>query len=306
MTKINSICFHPKVEQVGGGQIPAYAFQNWCTMLGIHCNVKTEIDNNCDWMFLATPGEIGSLLPNKIEVPFALMIHAEFDSKIYPAYTSLRHHPLCKLVVVIGENYWNTKQPQFYWHPCTLPKYLMTENTTFDNDNRNGLLYAARISKWKGINKLAALSQFNTFMDNVDGIIDVYGKQTSDFIIEKGNYNLKNQRHNVYEYEAMGKIYSKYKYIWDVSGSVDYKIKIKRLNLAAIEAMKFGCVPIADHDTCYEFAKSWVIDLKNGFPFKYYDAQQRMKEGALNSSISYVEVKIQVQRIIDYMEDYCD
>jgi hypothetical protein len=240
----------------------------------------------------------------EIKVPFAMMVHAEFDNDIYPSIDLLLNDPFCKLVVVIGEGYWMSQQPQLYWHPCTLPYYLMTEDTEFDNSNRYGLLYAARISRWKGINKLAALSQYHHFLSSVENRIDIYGKQTSDFVIEPGNYQMMNERYNIWDFEKMGQLYSRYKYIWDVSGTAEYKMPIKRLNLAAIEAMKFGCIPIADPDTCYPFAQQWIVNLNRGFPEHYKISQLAMKELVLQSPICYDQVKKQVENIIDFMEDF--
>lgn len=304
MTQINSVCFHPEEEQVGGSQVPAYAFKDWCKILKVRCGVTYNIDNDCDWMFLSTAGQIHENYLNKIEVPFAMMIHAEFDNDIYPNIDHLLDHEMCKLVVVIGEGYWITNQPQLYWHPCTLPYYLMADHTQFDNSNRYGLLYAARISSWKGINKLAALSQFKYFQNEVDNRIDIYGKQSSDFVIEKGNYNMMNERYNIYDFEKMGHLYSRYKYIWDVSGTAEYTMPIKRLNLAAVEAMKFGCIPIADSDTCYPFANKWIVNLEKGFPANYRLAQEKMKKEVLKSPICYNSVKQQVENIIDFMEKF--
>lgn len=302
--RINSICFHPLKEQVGGSQIPAYAFQAWCDILKVDCDIDTVINNNCDWMFLSTAGTINDPDIGEITVPFAMMIHAEFDANIYPEADNLLNHELCKLVVVIGEGYWITKQTQLYWHPCTLPYYLMTEDTEFETSNRYGLLYAARISSWKGINKLAALSQYRHFFDSVDHRIDIYGKQSSHFVLERGRYNLKNESYNIYDFEKMGQLYSRYKYIWDVSGTAEYKMPIKRLNLAAVEAMKFGCIPIADPDTCYPFVKKWIVDLSQGFPYDFKVSQDLMKEEVLKSPICYDSVKKQVENIIDFMEKF--
>ena len=304
--QINSICFHPKTHQVGGGQVPAYAFSTWCRILEVRCGVSYGIDNDCDWMFLSTPGIMKTDYIQEIEKPFAMMIHAEFDKDLYPALDKLLDHEMCKLVVVIGEQYWGFTKPQLYWHPCTLPQYLMKEDTTFDNSNRYGLLYAARISSWKGINKLAALSEYDHFFSEVDGRIDVYGKQSSDFVIEPGRYTFKDEAYSIYDFDTMGQLYRQYRYIWDVSGSPTYELEIKRLNLAAVEAMKFGCIPIAGGDSAYPFARKWIVDLNRGFPSDYLGSQQRMKEQVLQSPICYDAVQKQVENIINHMEQYCD
>lgn len=306
MTTINSICFHPETHQVGGGQVPAFAFKAWCEILNIDCNMHVGVDNDCDWLFLSTPGIMKADYIHDIEVPFAMMIHAEFDFDLYPALTYLLHHEMCKLVVVIGEGYWNFDKPELYWHPCTLPEYLISENTHFDNSNRYGLLYAARISSWKGINKLAALSEYDHFFSEVDGRIDVYGEQSSEFKIEPGRYDMKNKAYSIYEFDKMEKLYQQYRYIWDVSGNANYQLEIKRLNLAAVEAMRFGCIPIAGASSAYPFARKWIVDLNRGFPSDYISAQTQMKEEVLQSPICYDSVQSQVENIIDFMEKYCD
>lgn len=301
MTTINSIGFNNAAGDIGGAQIPAHAFNEWCKILGVDCTFSTSVKGECDWMFLSTPGP----MVGKTEiptVPFAMMIHAEFDYNLYESLHPLLDSPLCKLVVVIGLDYWKFPQKELYWHPCTLPRYLIKEDTEFSLEKRKGLIYAARVSSWKGINKLAALSNYKKFYDAVDRTIDIFGGQSSDFDIEPGRYNWSSSRYSIMNGD-MDDIFPRYKYFWDVSGSPKYKIKIPRLNLAAVEAMSFGCTPVADPDTAYPFA-DWIIDLRKGFPKNYRIAQMEMKDKVLKSPCSYDAVQKQVTDIIDFMEKF--
>ena len=56
-------------------------------------------------------------------------------------------------------------------------------------------------------------------------------------------------------------------------------------------------------DTCYPFARRWIVDLRQGFPYAYKAAQEVMKERVLQSPICYDKVKLQVERIINFMGD---
>lgn len=309
---IGAVTFHPEREYIGGAQVPTFAFMEWTNELCIESEIVDYNDvhrmNSCDWIFFGTPGRMNSITGkfefpiDKIEVPFAVMIHAEFDVDLYNQFVDFISHPMCRLIVVIGEGYWETKVPQLYWHPCTLPDYLIKETTEFENSNRYGLIYAARISTWKGINKLAALSLYEDFLTKVDHRIDVYGKRNrGDFVVEEGNFNLFEMDFNIYKVGEIGERNSRYKYFWDVCGTPSYKMPIKRLNLAAVEAMRFGCIPIGNPVTIYPYAREFCVDLGRGFPKDFFSAQEKMKECVLKSPMSYESVKRQVVRIIDHM-----
>lgn len=307
---IGIVTFHPEPMYIGGAQVPSYAFHEWCEEIGIDSCVIRYDDvnkmNECDWVFFGTPGRMNSIgeyvFPlERLSVPFAVMIHAEFDKDIYSQFGEFLSHPLRRCVVTIDTDYWNLEK-KFYWHPCTLPSYLLKEEHEFDNSNRYGILYAARVSSWKGINKLSALSLFKDFNESVDYRIDVYGEKTSDFQVEDGNFNWKKKAFSIYDELETERRNSQYKYFWDVCGTPSYKMPIKRLNLAAVEAIRYGCIPIGDHETIYPYARKFCISLESGFPKDFYSSQQRMKEEVLKSPMSYESVKSQVIRVIDFME----
>lgn len=297
---IISICFYPDKKNIGGGQIPAYAFSEWCTEIGFECS--TNIESHADWYFLATPGGFIDEKPWEPTKPFALMVHAEFDQRIYPNYDFYFNHPLCAAIVKISSFYNEANVPMFHWHPCTFPKYLLKPGDTFDNSKRSGLIFASRISQWKEYNKLSHLSRFKPFLDAVDNRIDIYGLVTSNFDMVPGNLNITGVQHDVYDYQANKVLLSGYKYIWDCSWNKEISPHYKRLNLSAVEAMKFGCIPIVDRNTCHPSALSYAVDLECGFPNNYYDRQNLMKNCVLNSEYSYDSVRSQVGKIINYME----
>lgn len=308
---IGAVTFHPEEKYVGGAQVPTFAFYRWCSILGIDCEIIDYWDieslNECDWIFFGTPGRMNTIPPaykfsiNDISVPFVYMVHAEFDLSLYDEWHDFMGHEMCNAVVIIGNDYWQMDVPEFYWHPCTLPEYLLKEEHEFDNSNRYGLLYAARLSRWKGMDKLEPLSRFKDFATAVDNRIDVFGEGLID--LQGGNYRLHRVAFSIKDFEEIEKRNSQYKYFWDVCGNAEYQFDIKRLNLAAVEAVRFGCIPIVDKNSVYPFALDFCVTLENGFPKNFYSAQENMKEKVLESPMSYDSVKAQVEKIIDYMEN---
>jgi hypothetical protein len=271
-------------EQVGGAQVPAVAFKEWCELLGHTCklfsafpgylsddiphpvwrlNNASELDD-FDAVFFSTFGDFDF---ENMTVPFTFMVHAEFDindgNQLLINKTSKL--PLCKFVTVIGLDYWGFEK-QKLWYPCCMPEYLI-DGTEEAQKNKNGLLYAARISSWKNLDILARLSNDEKFK-SFAGEIKVFGaankSQYYDLVMSnKPDFTIDNSVFSVYDVEQIKERNSQFKYFWDVNGTTEYKIELKRVNLACVEAIKFGCIPIVDFNTIPEFMKHFCIDISD-------------------------------------------
>jgi hypothetical protein len=290
--------FNPDTNQIGGAQVPYYAFSQWCRILDItHMLCSTSCVDDADWYFLPTPGSIEKGKDTiKLDAPFAVMVHADLDRDLYEHFDYYTQHAMCKLVVTV-QNGWDFPR-MAHWYPCTLPRYLIKEDTQFDNSNRFGLISASRISQWKGLNHLAALSLYKDFLANVDYRIDVYGEGSFDML--PGNYERKGQ-YSTYNIDWI-KTLRQYRYFWDGAYHKDMTPNYKRLNLSAVEGIGAGCIPVVMDNSTHPMARKFAVTLSGGFPDNYEAAQERMKEVILNSPMSYEAVKSQVSRIIDIME----
>lgn len=306
MSRIGIVNFNSAPGQIGGGQVPAVAFYNWCK---IHQADAVMMEGpgfeRCDWYFLVTPGSFKGSASYKFQpdAPFAVMVHAEMDKDLYDDFSYYINHNLCRLVVTIFEpRYWKgvVNKPMLHWHPCTLPEYLIKPGHKFDNANRSGMISASRISKWKGLDYLATFSMLKEFRDKVDHRIDVYG-DANKYVPIDGDYNVFG-RHNVYDHSGTVKLFSQYKYFWDAIWHEDLTDSYHRLNLSAFEGIYCGCIPFVRSPYTAPWALKFAVDVRGGFPEDFYSRQERMLEVMLESPASYKAVSAQFERIIDFME----
>ncbi len=292
--KIASITCYNDKDKIGGGYIPAVAFKKWCDILGVDCDLLSYypgIDLSCyDSVFLAT-----SDIPfNHNRIPkYVVMIHAEFD--IFNR--SLMDY--AKAVVVIDKDmsYWDFHN-QIFWYPCTLPEFLLTGGESFEND-RKGTLYAARLSTWKNADVLLAYSNLETFQKDY-GPITVYGNANKEYFDTHIRTCTSNANLNigVYNIADMPDICKQHKYFWDVSGNNKYKLQIKRLNLSAFEAMKYGCIPIVNREAVPDEINEFSVDFRNLHKASELNLHKMLK-AAKHSYFGYNAVKNQVERIIE-------
>jgi hypothetical protein len=310
MTRLASVTFNGKKEQVGGAQIPALAFKKWCDILGIDCDYidynnlwdKQEL-NNYTGVFFCTPINYSILNECKLNVPFVSMIHAEFDKKLIIDEANDQ----AEAIAVIGFNYWDCFKPkQLYWHPCTLPEYLLTGDEVFEK-NKSGLIYAARLSKWKNALLLSALTKYQPFMDIVEHVT-VYGEANREWYenaieILDPNWTRIKGIYSINDFEESKNRFEKFNLFWDVCGNKNYKIKIPRINLAAYEAMKFGVIPIVDQTNTPPSTDYFTIDLnKLGQDINRINIKRALLvEGARYKFYGYNQVKQQVSQIIEVL-----
>ena len=328
--KIASFCFHTGMEQVGGAQIPAISFYEWAVLFGIDCDIVTNSKNisehipyeirviddeselsEYDAVFFSTPDSFGgsSFDFKKVRTKTAIMTHAEFDNKYYGSekrFTEIMTG--ADIQIVIGDNYWGFSD-ELLWYPCCSPSYLL-KDFEFKSDNRDGMLYAARLSKWKNAHLLAMLSRVHSFYESCGEIIDVFGIENNPNYAKmisgiEPHWNRKSQIYNVYDFNSVSSRNSKYKYVWDVSRAHDYKFELKRFNLSAVEAMRFGCIPIAHIDSINEGTKEFTIDINDILSSPDYlssidiKRQQCIMAEALekNNCYTFSSVKSQMENI---------
>lgn len=333
--RIASVCFNAGRDQVGGAQVPAYAFKQWCQQLGHQCDFVSAYSgylsndipcpirriaeayhlDNYDAVFFSTFGDFDF---HNMTVPFTFMIHAEFDPSNYEnglkRMMQVSELKMCKFVTVIGNDYWSFEK-QKLWYPCCMPNYLIngSEKPIL---NKKGLLYAARISTWKNLHTVAQLSNDFTFSNFIKDIGVFGAANKSEYLdhvmAQNPKFDIDNSVFSVYDVKKIKQRNSKYKYFWDVNGSNQYKIELKRVNLACVEAMKFGCIPIVNMETAPDFMSSFALDISdirweissyaNYVDSNHYDHILHMFQNLENSEYSKESVQSMMQNIITGLE----
>lgn len=278
--KIASVCNYPNKTNVGGGQVPAVAFKKWCDIYLVDCDVVSIADTNngintmipdlkvvkseyelneYDFIFFSS---IGSIDYEKIKQRFAVMLHAEFDKTFYGEERSELAIKKSDFVVVIGNDYWKTKKREFFWYPCTLPEYLLRISDDFEKVNDWGdisLLYSARLSTWKNAALLAAFTHLSDYKHSIGKTV-VYGeannKYYGDAILRMNpNWEKKHGIYNIYDNDETKERHKGFHLFWDVNGSDTYRVQLKRMNLSAFEALKFGLLPVVDSNAVPDVIK---------------------------------------------------
>lgn len=354
--KIASVGFHFNTQEIGGASVPAVAFYQWLKEFGYfnaellsfdyyranqfqnikdlrHCGpeIFAEKLNKFDFIYFCSPGffvqkqkERPTLDWESITKPFVVHIHGECDVELY-GEENIKHilsHPMCKALVTVDymQKFWRQFRddlPELYYYPCTLPAYLIKEETPFINTNRKGIAYAARIANAKNFGALVDLAKRDDFFKLVDGAVHFYGTPMPHKVQEHrlkldeadDRIVVEDRIFDTYQITARKTMLSNYKYFWDAA----QRISMRRFNLSAYEAMGSGCIPIANFNAIPQWAQSFAIHYDPQQPdvefllaqlkdysnnFNYF--QNVMKNCILLNSASYIAVKKQVKRILRY------
>lgn len=256
MMKLASVSFHSDPKQIGGAHVPAVAFKEWCDIIGVKCDLVFGYEDysKYDAIFFATPPDRSVL---ELKIPYIVMIHAEFDT--YDK--EVMDKALAVVTIDSSMTFWPFSR-QVFWYPCCRPKFLLHGNEEFDMFKK-GTLYAARVSTWKNANTLAAYSNLNRFQE-MYGPVTIIGTANTPAYGEFVNNAISNvcRIDRLFSPDDEIYLYQQAEYFWDVAGTRKYRLPIKRLNLAAFEAMKFGCIPIVDKNVVPEVMHNITIDFR--------------------------------------------
>jgi len=304
--KLASVTFSGRPDQVGGAQIPAKAFQKWCKIFNIECDYliwenTTPFElNNYDGIFFCTVPTDDQVVD--INVPYICMIHAEFDIP-----TNAIHKAIS--LVVIQKDYWGYPN-ELPWYPCVFPEYLLKGDEIWST-NKSGLLYSARITTWKNATLLAGLTRYKPFLDFY-GPVYISGKANHDHYQESidlidPNWTIISGLFDINHFgKVRAKHYEKSTY-WEVFGTPKNRIQIPRFNLSAVEAMKFGLVPIVDKRSTPNHTNIYTIDINDiGDYHRINDYRKRMMEILPNSPYGYDAVYKQIQNILEVFSNECN
>lgn len=304
--KIASVSLFAKPEQIGGGHIPAIAFKKWCKIKGIDCDVidffnldNPEYLNNYDAVFIASPINDSDFKKININVPYAVMVHAEFDLH----KDNLLALKNANVIPVIQEGFWLFDK-QVAWHPCTFPEFLFDGTEEIDFYNKRGTVYSGRVTQWKNIYMLACASASVNLFNTEEFSISVYGTTNSD--------NCKNALKSIdtnwtwinkpYDINKFSSILNTFKFHWDVFGRPDKTpISMKRLNLAAIEALKFGVLPVTNSTTSpgFRFEIPYKPFISCGYlPRLIKEKQDNLINMIMETHLNYYAIEKQIDKIL--------
>lgn len=278
--KIASYCSFVSDSEIGGGQTAAFQFKEWCDIIGYECDAVTakknsgervkklgiveydsieEIEDKYDFILFTTPSWDADFEVDyaNLKVPYAVMIRGETDDILFGGVDKVReicHHSAIN--IFNSSEYFGVNADFVY---CVMSrKYCMDDYQEIkiynDDAARSGVCYSGRITKLKGAEILARMSNNDVFVNSV-GHIDVYGfynkknTRSSDFKSEideiSPNWNMIDEVISTYDSENMSDILSKYNFYWDYSVVIDKK----RFNIVCLEAMFHGCLPIVNKDS---------------------------------------------------------
>jgi hypothetical protein len=291
-----------------------------------------DVINSYELAFMATPGDLNDKDAFQtsfayLTIPFITMIHGEYDHGFYKPQEMAKivSHVQCKALLVVSPSaasifQYGDSKPRLTFYPCTMPGYLLKEGHQWSNDT-SGLIYAARVATVKHPQRLAELTLHDDFLEQVQNKVVVRGISGVGIPGKAMNDNLAkiNPRwerrfgfYNVYDTLQTEAAFSSYRFYWEVFGSRKHQFRFRRFNLSAVEAMRFGCIPVGNPDYIPRGAERFTIPLN---PFKYNvadvvsnlrewnedydDYRESMREWILNSFMSYEGVKAQVIEVLD-------
>lgn len=272
--RIASVCFSPSKENIGGAQIPAVAFYQWCALLGYNCDLIgvggskevffpfefTRLEdlasklNNYTHVFFSTP-DLPIEITEKLTVPFSIQVHRDSDFELYGSENveALIEHPLRKLFIHIDANdSWDIDRKCF-WHPNALPQNLPGALATKYPTCRDGLLYLARITPWKGSVEFAEFAKkyhgpsFMAGPENIPGRVSDVKAANPDLGIQVGPIDPRDVQ----------KYMQKFLFFWDAFKPE----KIIRMDLTGWEAISCGSIPIVNPESVPDFVMDFALDV---------------------------------------------
>lgn len=360
MAKIACVAKQFNVWDVNGTLVSNCAFQQWANLLGHQAdqvgftgrgralkhwinpgngmlNAFRQKDyfsvlNSYDAVYFSTAGIRPSRRkpPEFMEFqhltkPFIVGLHSEDDYVAYePNLRAMADHPKFRGIVVNGIEALelvpiDTKKLLFF--PCTLPAYLLKENTEWE-PNPVGLLYAGRVINWRLLPILAEMTKCDEFMNEVQGTVEIRGVAPGmgGHVIEEKLATMQPRWDrvegvfdviNVPETSAM---YANRRFFWDVCRIDPNKQYYRRMNLVAVEAIGQGCIPIVSP----AFAPGWTHEFAIAFDHRsetgrdlipklraandsFDTHRERMKEVILDSDWSYEGVKVQFRNLLEQL-----
>lgn len=262
-----------------------------------------------------------------LKVPFLVGSHDElidlrFSQRGY--FEEAANHPLCKgftSVSSIPASFLPHKVPQFYWHPCTLPQYLLSEDTPEWGASTSGLIFYGRLCHWRCLKILGQMTKIPEIFESLQGRVKVIGNTgglSGHFLVKQLEemdlpWELISETPlSVFDVDDIKNLHSGFRYFWEVGNVKDTVSYLKRFNLVAIEAISQGLIPIVSP----LIAPDWTLEFSIAFDQQKLQSgeflnelqvandsidqkRSRMREILINSEWSFYGVKRQVKQLLD-------
>lgn len=245
--KIASVTFRNPIYESGGATVPAFAFKDWCDLYNFECDIKinprSDELHEYDYIFFATP-PLKELPFNwhDIKKPFSVMIHVENDLNIYNL--NCFKHKNCHSLITIDENYRgfdNLHKNIIIWYPCCRIKYL---SIPINPSSSNSIVYAGRITHWKNAHIAKRLGA------------EIHGRIDDFNYAEK--HNIKSSQ---YVESEISEILKRHGLFFSICGNEKNKMLTKRIDLACVEAIHHGLMPVVNKNAIPELLKGAFIEV---------------------------------------------
>lgn len=183
-----------------------------------------------------------------VNVPFAVQAHSELDEKDMVFKDEFFNHPMFRLFLPIVHNIWenmpNGRTHAYLCHKSTIERKNFTK--------RNLIVSTGRLTSTKRIKELVMKSPE---IKEAGFLIDVYGPQSSYFyfkdlmLVNPGFWCYKGSFKN--SEEILDEVLGSAMYHWNVRCFKRGKRKNiePRLEIATVEALERGCIPIVHKDS---------------------------------------------------------
>lgn len=190
----------------------------------------------------------------KVKTPFAVQAHSELDESTMIYKEDFFSHPMCRLFLPIASNIWKV-MPEIPTHvyrahqsSITLKKYK----------KENLIVSTSRLTSTKRIKEFVSKAKD---LKSIGYETKVWGSEASYFYtkdlkeINSGHWSYE----GIFGQEELDDVLRSVKYHWNCrSFRVKYKFS-PRLEIATIEALERGCIPVVEESSTPEEYHPFLI-----------------------------------------------
>lgn len=209
--------------------------------------------------------------------PFVFMVHGEGDHVAYhDGIETIADHACCRGVAVVSAEAADDLRlniPIKVFYPCTIPPYLLgPKNSWVSSGETYGLVYAARIVNYKQPQVLAQLTRSDDFMEACQGVVELHGvpagRSGAQLEDKCNSYGPRWSRRNgskpsgyydIYDWMRVASMFQNRRFYWDVFKVKGVEHYFRRWNLGAVEAARFGAIPIVNPRMAPEWSHSFSV-----------------------------------------------
>lgn len=204
-----------------------------------------------------------------VTVPFSFMVHGEVYTKLHPYYKLFLEHPFCKYIIYNSEGM-DKLFPEYtevVQSSVVLPISPQLEpiSNIISKAKSKSVPTVVSTSRWIPRKRIYDLIEISPDLSRSGLSVQIQGSQSSTFYVKKINDELLSQGYD--NYVSIGGSYTQ-KELSDILKDCMYHynivyskrssdIIIPRIELASLEALNAGCLPLV----CTETVPRWLSEL---------------------------------------------